>query len=288
MSVWQAVSCFLGIVIMSTENAITLTKTLMDQYRESLVNRGYGQQTISMYFCYLNRLYDFLPGEKKLTDENLAQWAASLKAEGLSDKTVRMHISAVNGLLRFCGQKSMPTAVVPASQEEELPELTRDEYLQLLTYIKEYGSERDYLLTKLLATIDMNLNDLPCVTAEACMAGTVELENNRKAVLPDGLKQELLAYLSEQEMTTGPVFVSRRGRELDRSNITRMIRRMGKNAGLNPEKCNPRALHNLYKRTQEEIDQMIMPVHMQAYNDLLNNEQEKENEYFSNKRRTEQ
>ncbi len=252
---------------------VKLTKTLMNQYRDSLINRGCEQQTIAMYFCYLNRLYAFLQGDRELSDENLKRWIESLKHKGYSNRTINMHISSVNGLLRFCGCKSMPVSVISVPQDAGLSELSRDEYLQLLSYIKKYGSERDYLLTKTLATMDINVMDLSSLTVEACQQGFVEFPDHRQAVIPDNLKKDLISYIERKGLSTGSVFITNRGNPIDRSNLTHLIERYGEEAGLDARKCNPKALHSLYQRTQEEITQQLMSLHMQEYEKLLDQEE---------------
>ncbi len=254
---------------------IKLTKELLDQYREHLMNRGCKKQTITMYLYSLNRLYQFLQGEKQLTEKNLRQWVRSLRAQGYSDRTMNFYISSVNGLLRFCGRDDMTGHLISVSGEAESSGLTREEYLRLLACIKETGSERDYLIIRTLADVDIHLSELSAVTAQACRKGLAETENHRKIVIPDSLRMELLAYLEKQGRTTGPVFLSRQGNQMDRSNITHMIRQMGEKAGLEPGKCNSRALHDLYRRTQEEITQRLMILRTHEYERLLNEEKKR-------------
>ncbi len=255
------------------EKPVKLTKRLMNQYRESLISEGLGKQTISMYFCYLNRLYGFLKGDREITEEGLDLWVSSLKEKGFSDRTINLHISSVNGLLRFCGQDRSRVSVITVPRSAKLPELTRAEYLSLLSYVKAHGSERDYLLIKTLATIDISVTDLPCLTVKACQTGTVECPHNREAVIPDSFRQELLSYIEGQGISGGPVFVTAKGGQLDRSNITHLIEWYGTKAGIDRKKANPRALHSLYERTREEITQRLMGQRMQEYERLLEEEQ---------------
>ncbi len=257
------------------DSVVKLTKELINQYRKSLEDRECRQQTIAMYSCYLNKLYDFLQGDKELSDENLKHWIESLRNRGYSDRTINMYISSVNGLLRFCGHKSIPISVTSAPQNVELPGLTREEYLQLLSYIKKYGSERDYLLTKTLGTMDINVMDLSFLTVEACQKGFVELPDHRQAVITDNLKRDLILYIGRKGLSTGSVFITNQGNPIDRSNLTHLIERYGEEAGLDSRKCNPRALHSLYQRTQEEITQQLMSLHMQEYEKLLDQEEKK-------------
>ncbi len=252
---------------------IKLTKTLMNQYRESLENRGCKQQTINMYFCYLNKLYAFLPDTKELTDENLKDWIDDLNRYGYSDRTMNLYLSSVNGLMRFCGHKNVPVSVTSTSQKALMPELTRDEYLRLLACAKKAGLDREYLLIQTLGSIDIELVSLDSLTVESCRKGALELPNHREVFIPDCLRKELLAYVKKHGPDTGSIFVSRNGHALDRSNITHSIEKLGKEAGIEYKKSNPSALHRLYRRTQEEIDQQLLPYHIQAYEELLENEQ---------------
>ncbi len=257
------------------DKPVKLTKELINQYQESLIMRGYEKQTISMYLCYLNQLYTFLPGERELTDENIGQWVTRLKKEGYSDRTINMHITSINGLLRFCGCKKVPISVISVPRKAEISELTRDEYLKLLSCVKKYGSDRDYLLIKTLATIDITLSSLSSLTVEACRKGIIKLSNNRNAVIPDSLKQELLSYIKEKGICSGCVFITDSRNRLDRTNITHTIEKYGIRAGIDLSKSNPRALHRLYERTQEEITQYLMSFHMQEYEKLLDEEKKK-------------
>ncbi len=252
---------------------VKITKTLLNQYRDSLLSRACKQQTINMYLCYLNQLYAFLPEDKELTNERLRQWVEDLRGKGYSDRTINFHISSVNGLLRYCGRKKAPASVISTPKDADLPELNRDEYLKLISYVKKIGSERDYLLIKVLASVDINVIDLPLLSVDACREGVVEFPDNRKAYIPGSLQKELLSYIDKKKISSGSVFKTSRGNDLDRSNITHMVERLGKEAGINPEKCNPRALRRLYQRTQEKIDKDLLSLRMQAYDVLLNAEE---------------
>ncbi len=258
---------------MKDDQSVRLTKTLIDEYRQSLLDRGYKQQTINMYLCYLNQLYTFLPPGKHLTDENLSQWVESLKLEGYSDRTINLHISAVNGLLKYCGHRNMPSSVITHPEDADSSELTRKEYLQLISYVKKKGSYRNYLLVETLATVDINVTDLFMLTVEACQKGVIEYSNQREVVIPNSLRKELLTYIEKKGLISGPVFITRGGQLIDRSNINHKIEQLGGEAGLDPKKCNLRSLHLLYRRTQEEIDKELMPQHMRIYEQMLEREQ---------------
>ncbi len=257
------------------DSPVRLTKKLINEYRDSLVSRGCKEQTVNMYYCYLNKLYHFLPESKELTEANLTEWVNDLYDKGLSDRTVNLYLSSANGLLKYCGKKKVPMSSISAPRDAELPELTRDEYLQLLSYVKNHESERNYLLIETLATVDIAISELPYLTVEACQKGVIKTSGNKEIRIPDGLRQELLSHAREKNMHTGPIFISNYGNLLDRTDITHMIERMGRDAGIAPGKSNPRALHRLCRRTQEELNEKLMTVYTKAYDDLLNQDKDK-------------
>ncbi len=260
------------LALMGSESPVKLTETLMCQYRESLISRGCRKQTVQLYSCCIRKLSVFLQGEKELTEENLKEWLRYLQEMGYSIRTINLHISSVNGLLRYCGKGKMPAVTLSVSQNTRLPEFTREGYLQVLSYAKKHCSSRDYLLIKTLATIDISVSSLCYMTVEACERGALGSGNSKETVIPRSLQQELLAYIEEKKLKTGSVFISNRGNQLDRSNITHRIEMIAVAAGLEPGECTPRSLHHLYERTQEGITQHLMTLHRQIYEELLDEE----------------
>ncbi len=254
---------------------VRLTRKLINEYRDSLVSRGCKEQTVNMYYCYLNKLYDFLPTSKELTETNLTKWVNELYEKGLSDRTVNLYLSSANGLLKYCGERRVPMSSISAPRDAELPELNWDEYLQLLSYVKNHESERNYLLIETLATIDISISKLPYLTVEACQEGFIKISGSKEIRIPDGLRQELLSHARGKNIHTGSIFISSYGNPLDRTDITHTIERAGRNAGIEPGKSNPRALHRLCRRTQEELNEKLRVVYTMAYDDLLIQDQNK-------------
>ena len=94
------------------------------------------------------------------------------------------------------------------------PELTRTEYLRLLTTARALDKERLYLLVKLFGCTGIPVQELPRVTvaalSERCItvrsSGTVQLLH-----LPDFLRKELQAYARREGIASGPLFRTKSG-----------------------------------------------------------------------------
>ena len=92
--------------------------------------------------------------------------------------------------------------------------------------------------------------------------------------LPDPLRRELLDYLAENGITAGPVFVTRSGRPVDRSNLCRNMQELCREAGVAEEKGNPRCLRNLFRSTQDNLYASLEQQLQQVYDMQLRAEQE--------------
>ncbi|WP_431603346.1 tyrosine-type recombinase/integrase, partial [Anaerotruncus colihominis] len=71
----------------------------------------------------------------------------------------------------------------------------------------------------------------------------------RYIFLPERLRRALSAYLAKQKRAAGPVFITRTGKPLDRSNIWRDMKALCKRAGVKAGKVFPHNLRHLFART---------------------------------------
>ena len=67
--------------------------------------------------------------------------------------------------------------------------------------------------------------------------------------MPDQLRRILKRYLEKQGRKNGPVFVTRTGKPLDRSNIWRDMKALCERAGVERGKVFPHNLRHLFART---------------------------------------
>ena len=79
-----------------------------------------------------------------------------------------MRLAAANGLMTYLGHRELQaTAALPPPAEGERPELTRGEYLRLLSTARVLEKERLYLLVKVFGSTGLSVGELPRLTAEA-------------------------------------------------------------------------------------------------------------------------
>lgn len=254
----------------------TLTPAGIARFVESLPCQGYTGETVKRYQRSLNKLWAYLPEDKRLKRDTLPRWREALLDEGYAARTVNLFISAANSFLEYANLREYQLGSQMRPTEDVQPELTRAEYLRLLQAARTLGRERTYLLVKLFGTTGLALQELPKVTVEAVQAGAVTVSScdSRQVLhLPGCLREELLHYAGQMDLHSGPIFVTRKGTPMGRTNVTVSIRQLCGTARVAEEKGNPRCLRKLYLSTYAGIEANISLLVEQAYNRLLETEQ---------------
>ena len=234
------------------------------------------EDTQRIYRSALLELQNFVQRNGPLTSQMLIRWQQELRTRGYQERSINLHITAANGYFRWCGRPELVMRHCRTASCAHSPELTRPEYLRLLCTARTLGRHRLFLIIKLFATTDLPLQCLEQITAELVQSsgGWLNCRGSRVEFrLPDYMQQELLEFMAEANIDHGPIFVTRNGKPLDRSNLFREMRELCRLAGVSEEKGNPRALRNLYQTTQNEISAQMEQLLRQAYNQLLQAEQ---------------
>lgn len=255
---------------------LTVTWEEVCRYLDSLAARGRRRETIQVYRPKLEAFYHFLPEDKRVAADTLELWRAALLREGYSPGTANTHVSAANGLLAYLGRRDLQLIGQLDTEEEIQPELSRTEYLRLLATARNLGRERTYLMVKVFALTGIRVSELNRVTVRAVEEGRVLTACDGRAkyvLIPACLRKELTVYLRRVGITAGPVFVTRSGRPMRRTQVSGEIRTLCRDARVDGDKSNPRCLRRLYQVTQERIRDSVQILAEQAHERMLEEEQ---------------
>ena len=255
---------------------LTVTWEEVCRYLDSLAARGRRRETIQVYRPKLEAFYHFLPEDKRVAADTLELWRAALLREGYSPGTANTHVSAANGLLAYLGRRDLQLIGQLDTEEEIQPELSRTEYLRLLATARNLGRERTYLMVKVFALTGIRVSELNRVTVRAVEEGRVLTACDGRAqyvLIPACLRKELEVYLRRVGITAGPVFVTRSGRPMRRTQVSGEIRTLCRDARVDGDKSNPRCLRRLYQVTQERIRDSVQILAEQAHERMLEEEQ---------------
>ena len=206
-----------------------LTPEVMEGFLESQRRRGIGPASLEAYRRNLKKLYDSLPGEKRLTAETGRVWKRQMEAQGVAPRSVNSRLSALNSLCEYLGRREFQIHDFLREEAVLQPELTRAEYLRLLQAARALEKERVYLLVKVLGGAGLRIQELPQLTVEAVRTGAVELRYHngrcsRALRIPGELRGELLAYIRREGVTEGPVFRTAAGAPIARTYAVKLLR----------------------------------------------------------------
>ena len=236
---------------------LTVTWEEVCRYLDSLAARGRRRETIQVYRPKLEAFYHFLPEDKRVAADTLELWRA-------------------NGLLAYLGRRDLQLIGQLDTEEEIQPELSRTEYLRLLATARNLGRERTYLMVKVFALTGIRVSELNRVMVRAVEEGRVLTACDGRAqyvLIPACLQKELAVYLRRVGITAGPVFVTRSGRPMRRTQVSGEIRTLCRDARVDGDKSNPRCLRRLYQVTQERIRDSVQILAEQAHERMLEEEQ---------------
>ena len=209
------------------------------------------QGTIETYRREIRAFAATLPENRVVTKEVVVAWKETL-AKRYAVSTVNGKLAALNGLFSFLGWREC--RVKPLRRQRELfrdkgRELDKGEYLRLLAAAKRRENWRLYYLMETLASTGMRVSELRFVTVQALAAGRVRVDckgKHRTIFLTAKLCRALGNYCRRQKRTSGPVFVTRTGRPVDRSNIWREMRALSTQAGVGERKVFPHNFRHQY------------------------------------------
>lgn len=255
-----------------------ITPEKIEAFLDDLAGKGRGISSLQTYRRILRKLYQYLPEDKTIGPQTGGEWKSCLEAQGLRPATVNMHMSVWNSFIQYLGCREWQISDFNRETERIQPELSRAEYLRLLSAAKCLGKEKSYLLIKTLGGAGMRIQELPQLTVEAVERGVVELEHHnsrRKRILhlPRGLQEELLDYARREGRRSGPVFCSPDGMPMARSSVNYLINTVSHDAQVAEEKANPRCLWKMYQATCQGIWSNVYVLVEQSYQRILEEEQ---------------
>ena len=253
-----------------------LTRSDIDLYLQDVASRGCKQGTLENYRRSLLNFFDWLPEGKRVSREKVYEYQEYLIGKYTS-RTVNMKMTAINGILGFLDLREYQSTVKASVDDTAIqPELSRNEYLRMLSAAKAIGDERLYLIIKLFGTTGIAVQEFDKVTVEAVRSGTIVTFPNRNRLalrIPACGQSELLEYAKEKGVKSGPIFLTREGRPLGRTTLSNMVPHIARYAKVEENKCTPRCLQKLYAETWDTIKSNVNVMLQMTYDKLLEQEQ---------------
>lgn len=239
-----------------------ISNEIIEGYRKYLISEEKAPATVEKYIRDIRAFARWL-GEKEWDKESVLQYKSYLCGRALP-ASVNSVISSLNRFFAYYGRPELRVRALRVQRQvfsKEERELSKAEYERLLKAAKGKHNERLYLLMSTICSTGIRVSELRFITAETVRRGRAEIRCKgkcRTVFLPDVLCRMLIRYLREQKRKSGPVFVTKNGNPLDRSNIWSDMKRLCRSAGVNEKKVFPHNLRHLFARTFYTIQKDIV------------------------------
>ena len=220
------------------------------------------EATVEKYRREVARFASWLEGREVTKD--LAVAYKSRLSEVRTAAGVNGAVTALNCFFGFMGWQDCRLKAAKMQRRifrEEAKELTTQEYRRLLAAAKGKQNQRLLLVMEAICSTGIRVSELRFFTVEAARCGRVEVRNKgktRTVFLPNKLQKLLLKYAKERGILAGPVFVTRNGNPLDRSNIWKDMKALCDAADVAPSKVFPHNLRHLFARTYYQLEKDIV------------------------------
>ena len=111
-----------------------------------------------------------------------------------------------------------------------------------------------------VCSMGIRISELEYVTVEAAQSGAAIVNCKgkvRKLFIVRSLQKLLLDYAASRGISSGPIFVTRGGKPLSRSNVWRKMKELCEEAGVLPCKVFPHNLRHLFAREFYSVEKDI-------------------------------
>ena len=228
-----------------------MQKNILLSYTEYLKKEEKSPATAQKYLCAAEKFMDFLEN-RELNRAEMLVYKEKLSKQYCA-VSLNNVLCALNCFLAFLKREDLKLKPLKIQKQlflREEKELTKEEYSRLLHAAEK--NLRLYLLLQTICSTGIRVSELIFITAEAVRSKTAYIRNkgkNRIVFLPEKLCEMLKAYMKKKNIKSGPVFITRNGKPLDRSNIWSAMKKLCKKAGVSEKKVFPHNLRHLFART---------------------------------------
>lgn len=236
---------------------LNLAERISD-FKKFLVEQERSPHTIAKYIHDAGVFIKFA-GKSVLNKELVIGFKAFL-GERYALSSANSMLAAANSFLKFIGCADLrvkPFRIQRALFVSEDRELCRGEYLRLIEAARRQKNERLMLIVETICATGIRVSELKFITAGAVRAGRAEIRCKGKlriVFLPPQLCALLKKYIKKQKITAGAVFITRSGKQLDRSNIWRDMKKLCDSAVVHPKKVFPHNLRHLFAKTYYSLE----------------------------------
>ena len=239
-----------------------ITNELIDAYSRHLILEEKSKLTIEKYLRDIKAFKMFI-NEEEVAKESVIEYKRKLITDNYALRSINSMLASLNSFFDFTGWIDCKVKSIKIQQEifcSEEKEISKLEYERLTIAAKKKHNERLALLIQTICGTGIRVSELKYITVEAVKNGFAQVNckgKNRRIFIVKELRKKLLSYAKSKGILEGSVFVTRRGKPMDRSNIWREMKKLCEEAKVSSKKVFPHNLRHLFARTFYKIEKDI-------------------------------
>ena len=231
----------------------TITQDLIENFENYLINEEKASATLEKYMRDV-KAFLVWTGGCELDKRKVLDYKEYLISK-FAPASVNSQLSSLNSFFEFNNWHDMKVKMIKIQKQifaQKDKELSKSEYERLLDAAKAKSNERLYLLMQTICASGIRVSELQYITVDAVRQrkATINCKGKmRVVILPKELCRMLTEYAKTKKITSGPIFVTKSGKPLDRSTIWKMMKALCESAGVSKDKVFPHNLRHLFART---------------------------------------
>ena len=239
-----------------------LTESILLQFKNHLIEEEKSAATVEKYMRDVLAFCVFTKGQVQ-DKRTVLSYKAHLM-ETYAPASVNSVLSSLNSFFGFLERGDLQVRLLKIQRRifcDKEKELSKAEYARLLAAAQRKKNRRLDLLMQTICASGIRVSELSFITAEAVRERKAVIRckgKMRTVFLPKALCRMLMDYIKDEKIKSGPVFITKNGKPLDRSTIWKMMKALCADAGVAKEKVFPHNLRHLFARTYYSIQKDIV------------------------------
>lgn len=232
----------------------------LEAFRTALYEDEKSPATIQKYLHDVEVFFKYTGGRAVVKELVCAykQWLL----ERYAVSSVNTMLVSLNRYFAWAGLSNLRIKTIKCQRDifREDRELTKEEYQRLLDTAQRQKKFWLKLVMETICTTGIRVSELRYITVAAIQCGTARITckgKHRQILLPQKLCARLLQYCARRNIKSGPIFVTKNGAALNRSNIWAAMKKLCLGSGVAAEKVFPHNLRHLFARMFLTIEKDI-------------------------------
>ena len=258
---------------------VNATNEMLDTYRKYLQDEERSRATVEKYLRDVKAFVEYLDRRENRAaaddDGRMVDRGRTLDKEVIREyknylkdrykiTSANSMLAAINSFLVFLGKAEWKVKLFKIQRAQySRPELemTEKDYERLVLAARKNGDTKMSMLIQTIGSTGVRISELKFITVESLKTGRAEIYNKGKSrvvLLPVELTRVLGKYCREAGIASGSIFVTKHGNPMDRSNVSKKMKQLGRMAGVDTAKIFPHNFRHLFARMFYSIEKDVV------------------------------